>query len=114
MSNLRREDLPSTWSEGEINSVMKEVAKGKMLFIDIANTAYKDLSPSWQSENRNAAESATRLIGRRLAEGQRVTSEEAEWIEEASAIIHREWLKRPANSWALNDPSLNKEYSELA
>ena len=111
MSRLQYGDLPVTWSEKEKINALRE--KGKIV-IDIANAEYKDLPPSWQSENRNAAESATRLIGRKLSERKQVTLKDRKWIEEASAIIHREWLKRPANSWALNDPELNKEYSLLS
>ncbi|MFH1505476.1 MAG: phosphotransferase, partial [archaeon] len=113
MSKLQRDDLPDTWSEDEKDNAMKFKEKGKTLLIDIANTDYRDLALSWQDENRNAAESGTRLISRRLAEGKQVTLDE-EWIEIASAIIHREWLKRPANSWALGDPGLNKDYSLLS
>jgi len=62
---------------------------------DIANTSYQDLDPSWQADNKAAAEVAMGEVFKALKAGKSL--DDPTFIEEASAVIHDEWLKR--NGW---------------
>ena len=66
--------------------------------VDIANTDYIYLPEKWKGENKVAAEVAVDLVyGAKLA-GKDIGSQE--FLEEASEVVHNEWMKRnPKEEW---------------
>ena len=79
---------------------------------DIANTNFEDLDPNWQKENADAAVVVMDLVHEAVDAEKEL--DEA-FIEEASAKVHDEWLKR--NDWVLHpewgNPVLAKPFAEL-
>lgn len=71
--------------------------------VDILNTAYADLPPKWQGENKAQAEAAISLVAKNMDD---VMGN----IEGLAAQVHEQWLSR--NSWAANGP-LGVPYNEL-
>lgn len=65
--------------------------------VDIAATAFRDLPRDWQAENRASAEAALAIV-KRLKQSQRPLNDSAT-IEEASALLHKNWLSRN-RAWA--------------
>lgn len=59
--------------------------------VDIANLAFSELPPSWQTENERGATVAVDLVLTAVAEGHAL--DEA-FVEEASAKVHVAWLER--------------------
>jgi len=55
--------------------------------VDIANTAYSDLPPKWQAENKAAAEGAARAV-----------LENPDDLERAADAVHKDWLTRNGDS----------------
>jgi len=80
--------------------------------VDIANLSFTELPSDWQFENLEAAKVAVEQVYDAVREGKEITDE---MIEEMSAIVHEEWLKR--NDWVYNpeygNPVLAKSYLEL-
>lgn len=80
---------------------------------DIANTSFQELDPSWQEENKKAADVAMGEVFRAVKD-KKVLDEK--FIEEASAIVHDKWLER--NSWVKDpnygNPDLAKPYQDLS
>ena len=80
--------------------------------VDIANLSFAELPSDWQYENLEAAKVAIEQVYDMVKEGKEITDE---MIEEMSAKVHEEWLKR--NDWVFNpdygDPKLAKPYAEL-
>ena len=77
-------------------------------FYDIANMDYKDLPEKFKFENKVSAEVAVDQIEKRIKSGKAVN---AKFIDEASDIIHQEWLKRNG-SWASEEQK--KPFSQLS
>ena len=77
--------------------------------VDIANTDYKDLPEDWKKENRDSAQVATNLVYKAVSNKKKM---DEKFIEEASASIHVEWLRRPNNAYAKGGP-LDVPYSKL-
>lgn len=75
--------------------------------VDIANTDYEDLPEDWKKENRDSALVATNIVFKAVANKTKMNDK---FIEEASASIHAEWLKR--NEWAKGG-ELDVPYSKL-
>ena len=80
--------------------------------VDIANLSFPELPKDWQEKNRVAAEVVINIVLEAIESGQTLNDAV---IEEASAIVHDEWLKR--NDWVYHpehgDPVLAKPYEEL-
>ncbi len=77
-------------------------------FYDIANMDYKDLPEKFQFENEVSAEIAVEQIEKKIKSGKAI---DAKFIDEASDIIHQEWLKRNG-SWATEEQK--KPFSQLS
>lgn len=75
--------------------------------VDIANTNYENLPEDWKKENRDSALVATNIVFKAVANK---TNMDEKFVEEASASIHVEWLKR--NTWAKGG-ELDIPYSKL-
>ena len=75
--------------------------------VDIANTNYSDLPEDWKKENRDSALVASNIV---YKAGSNKTKMDSKFIEESSASIHSEWLKR--NTYAKGGP-LDVAYSKL-
>ncbi|MFN8578764.1 MAG: hypothetical protein U0354_18195 [Candidatus Sericytochromatia bacterium] len=75
--------------------------------VDIANTNYENLPEDWKKENRESALVATNIVFKAVANK---TNMDYKFIEESSASIHSEWLKR--NTWAKGG-ELDVPYSKL-
>lgn len=76
--------------------------------LDIANTNYEDLPEDWKKENRASALVATNIIYKAVSN--KVDMTDSKFVEESSASIHAEWLKR--NAWAKGG-ELDVPYSKL-
>ena len=80
--------------------------------VDIANLSFAELPSDWQYENLEAAKVAIDQVYDLVKSGKEITDK---MIEEMSAIVHEEWLKR--NDWVFHpewgDPNLAKPYAEL-
>lgn len=70
--------------------------------IDIANSAFVELTPDWQKENYDAALVCVDIM---------FNSNEYHSKEEIGEKIHQEWLKR--NEWGREDEILSKPFEEL-
>ncbi len=78
--------------------------------VDIANTEYINLPEKWQGENKTAAETAVNIVYGAKQERKDVTT--PEFLEEASASVHEEWMKRnPKADW---NAAQHVPYSELS
>jgi hypothetical protein len=75
--------------------------------IDIANTNYEDLPSDWKKENLASAIIATNIIYDAIKNKTKI---DEVFIENASSIIHDEWLKR--NTWSKGG-ELDVPYSKL-
>lgn len=65
--------------------------------MDIANTPFEDLPSDWQAENLAAAKVVIGLIMSAVEKGRELNDEG--FVEEASAFVYEEWLKRNGE-WA--------------
>ena len=70
--------------------------------VDIANTDYVDLPADWQQENKDAAEVVMELIAGN--NGQRIDTSDVEQYEQVGQHVHKAWLSRPNNAYALDGP----------
>lgn len=76
--------------------------------VDIANTFFEDLPEDWQKENKLAAEVVMNEIFSAKKNNQKI---DKDFIENASNIVHEEWLKRNGD-WA--EEGQKKPYKELS
>ena len=76
--------------------------------VDIANTSFKDLPADWKGENQAAAEVAMHEVFKAVESGRTL---DKNFIEEASAAVHKGWLERNGK-WA--EPHQLKPYAELS
>ena len=81
--------------------------------VDIANCTFAQLPSNWQYENLEAARVVINLVFDKVMAGEVITPEE---IEQYSAVIHQEWLKR--NDWVYDkeygNPALAVPYAQLS
>ena len=81
--------------------------------VDIANCTFQELPSNWQYENLEAAKVAINLVFDKTMAGEKLSQVE---IEELSAVIHDEWLKR--NDWVFDpnygNPAQAVSYEELS
>lgn len=76
----------------ELNSGVNEV--------DIANSSFAELPEDWQRENRDAAKVVAELM---MANGgKRLDLSEKELYEKVGDVIHKAWLRRDNNGYALD------------
>lgn len=67
--------------------------------VDIANTRYEDLPPSWQEENREAAEVVINLVLEEVEKGNVKLDELKDekfnnFVEKVSSKVHKAWIER--------------------
>lgn len=80
--------------------------------IDIAKMSYKQLSPHWQKENKEAAEVAVELTLDNLVYLADETKRDV-LVHVIGSAIHLLWKNRPANAYAKNT-ELGQRYSNLS
>jgi hypothetical protein len=78
--------------------------------VDIANTSYENLPDDWKAENKASADVAVGLI-RAQAKRKNPLENNEEFLENASEVIHIEWLERN-KAWAPPEQSIS--YQELS
>jgi len=78
---------------------------------DIANTAFRDLHPDWQKDNREAAQTVVEIIVNRNGVIDLNNPEENEQIGHE---IHEAWKERQEKSGGWIEPGLEKPFSELS
>jgi hypothetical protein len=76
--------------------------------IDIANTLFENLPEDWQKENKVAAEVVMNEIFDAKENDEKINED---FIENASSVVHEEWLKRNGD-WA--EEEQKKPYIELS
>lgn len=84
-------------------------ANGGKNQLDIANTTYENLPSDWQAENKASAEIATNIVFKLISNKK---TPDNKFIEESSAAIHAEWLKR--NAWAKGNKDVDLPYAKLS
>lgn len=80
--------------------------------IDIAKMSYKQLSPHWQKENKEAAEVAVELTLDNLVYLADETKRDV-LVHVIGSAIHLLWKNRPANAYAKNT-ELGQRYSNIS
>ncbi|MFN8673899.1 MAG: hypothetical protein U0457_17695 [Candidatus Sericytochromatia bacterium] len=107
-----RKKMPDGTYEPRIKDTKDQAwskAHGGKTQLDIANTTYENLPADWQAENKASAEVASNIIFK-LISNQKTA--DAKFIEESSASIHVEWLKR--NTWAKGNKEVDMPYAKLS
>ena len=81
--------------------------------VDIANTKFENLPSDWKYENLEAAKVAVNLVYEKLNKWENISNE---FIEETSAKVHEERLKRNSRAkwWELDIPYSDLPESEKA
>jgi len=85
---------------------------GKTISINIAKMEYKQLSPHWQKENREAAEVAVELTLDNFTYLANPNQRDV-LVHVIGSAIHLLWKNRPANAYA-KETELGQRYSKIS
>ena len=77
--------------------------------VDIANISFAELPEDWKSKNRVAAEIAMNEIFKAVKNGRNL---DKAFIEEASAVIHDQWLERNGERVLIEQKKSFKDLTE--
>lgn len=77
--------------------------------VNITNTLFVELPKDWQSENRAAAGVAVNEVFKAIENGRNL---DKVFIEEASAVVHDQWLKRNSERVPTEQKKLFEDLTE--
>jgi len=78
-------------------------------YLDIANTKYKDLPQDWRLENEKSAGVALTEVYKAKNNNEQLNKD---FIEKASAILHKKWLMRNKRIASILQKEIYKELPE--
>ena len=82
-----------------------------LLSQDIANTAFENLDPYWQKDNREAAQTVVEIIVKRDG---KIDLDDPEVYEQIGNEIHEAWKERQEKSGGWIEPGLEEPFAKLS